>query len=128
MKRAGGCCEYCLSQQQFSTQTYSLEHIFPRALGGLSQEDNLALSCKGCNNHKHDKLEALDPLTQELCPLFHPRAQSWDDHFAWSEDYTRVIGKTPTGRATVSALKLNRDGVVNLRHVLFRVGEHPPYR
>jgi hypothetical protein len=37
-----------------------------------------------------------------------------------------VIGTTPTGRATVEELKLNRDGVVNLRRVLVVVQLHPP--
>lgn len=42
------------------------------------------------------------------------------------EDYTHVPGVTPIGRATVEALQLNREGVVNLRWVLFLVGLHPP--
>jgi hypothetical protein len=50
----------------------------------------------------------------------------WSEHFAWNEDYSRVIGLTPTGRATVETLHLNRQGVVNLRRVLFLVGMHPP--
>jgi hypothetical protein len=48
------------------------------------------------------------------------------DHFAWSDDFTLVIGLTPTGRATVEKLQLNRSGLVNLRRVLRAVGEHPP--
>jgi hypothetical protein len=37
-----------------------------------------------------------------------------------------VMGTTPTGRATVEELKLNREPVVNLRRVLVDVGLHPP--
>jgi hypothetical protein len=37
-----------------------------------------------------------------------------------------VIGLTPTGRATVNELNLNRSGLINLRRVLFACGEHPP--
>ena len=37
-----------------------------------------------------------------------------------------MIGLTPTGRATVETLRLNREGVVNLRRILFLVGLHPP--
>lgn len=40
----------------------------------------------------------------------------------------RIIGLTPTGRASVIALQLNRDGVVNLRQALFTLGKHPPKR
>lgn len=38
----------------------------------------------------------------------------------------QIIGLTPTGRATVEALRLNRPEVVNLRRLLFAHGEHPP--
>lgn len=42
------------------------------------------------------------------------------------EKYTLVIGRTPTGRATVEKLQLNREGVVNLRRLLVTMGQHPP--
>jgi hypothetical protein len=58
--------------------------------------------------------------------LFHPRRQRWADHFAWSHGGTRVLGLTPVGRATVEALQLNREPLVNLRRVLVEAGEHPP--
>ena len=59
-------------------------------------------------------------------PLFHPREQRWEEHFTWNSDFTLIIGLTPTGRATISALQLNRSGLVNLRRVLYAIGEHPP--
>ncbi|WP_088892540.1 HNH endonuclease [Leptolyngbya ohadii] len=126
VERAKGCCEYCMSQMEFATQAFSVEHILPHTRGGSSEPENLALSCQGCNNHKFTKTEGFDPLTQETVPLFHPREQQWRDHFTWNEDYTIVIGLTPTGRATVNELCLNRSSVVNLRRVLFSCGEHPP--
>lgn len=43
-----------------------------------------------------------------------------------SERDTRIVGKIPTGRATVEALELNHSGVVNLRRVLYAMNEHPP--
>jgi hypothetical protein len=125
-ERAAGCCEYCRSQLRFAPQPFSVEHIRPREQGGTTSLDNLALSCQGCNNHKYTKTEALDPISGQVAPLFHPRQQEWLEHFAWNEDYSLVIGITPVGRATVAALKLNRSGVVNLRRILFELGEHPP--
>jgi hypothetical protein len=59
-------------------------------------------------------------------PLYHPRQQHWHDHFAWNNDFTLIIGLTPTGRATIQALHLNRSELVNLRRVLYAMGEHPP--
>jgi hypothetical protein len=37
-----------------------------------------------------------------------------------------IIGRTAVGRATIAALHLNREGVVELRKALIVVGEHPP--
>lgn len=124
--RAKQCCEYCDSQVKFATESFSVEHIIPRIKEGKTELDNLALSCQGCNNFKHTKTEGLDPITGKIVPLFHPRQQGWQDHFAWDDDYTLIVGITPTGRATVKELKLNRSGLLNLRRVLFAMGEHPP--
>lgn len=125
-ERAQGCCEYCRSQVQYATQPFSVEHILPRAKGGTTTLDNLALACQGCNNHKYAKIEARDPVSARMAPLYHPRRDRWNEHFAWSDDYLHILGLTPTGRATIAALFLNREGVVNLRHLLYGNGKHPP--
>lgn len=88
--------------------------------------ENLALACQGCNNHKYVKTEGKDSVSLQVVPLFHPRQQRWRDHFTWNDDYTLIIGLTPTGRATVNTLRLNRETLVNLRRVLYMMGEHPP--
>ncbi len=124
--RAQGACEYCRSQSRFATQSFSVEHIIPRTSGGTTTDANLALSCQGCNNHKYNKTEGTDPVKGAPVALFHPRSQRWSEHFAWSPDAAMIVGLTPTGRATVEALRLNREGLVNLRRVLFTAGEHPP--
>jgi HNH endonuclease len=126
IERASHRCEYCQSQMRYATQRFSIEHIQPKAKGGTDDLENLALSCQGCNNHKFTRTEARDAATGLLAPIYHPRAQTWLTHFAWSDDFTLVIGLTPTGRASVDALQLNRDGVVNLRRALHALGEHPP--
>lgn len=125
-ERANGCCEYCRSQVRFAIQSFSIEHIIPRSQGGETVMDNLALSCQGCNNHKYNKTEGCDPVSGDLVPLYHPRNQQWSNHFVWNDDFTLIIGLTPTGRATVEALQINREGVVNLRRVLYTLGQHPP--
>ena len=125
-ERARGCCEYCRSQARFAIQPFSIEHIIPKSLGGESTIDNLALACQGCNNHKYNKTGERDPVAGNIVALYHPRQQRWNEHFAWNDDFTIIIGLTPTGRATVEALQLNREGVVNLRRVLYAMGEHPP--
>ena len=125
-QRAGDCCEYCKSQAAFSTQSFSIEHIIPLSKEGTNNPDNLALACQGCNGHKYNKTAGVDPASGNPAPIFHPREQSWEDHFSWNEDFTEIIGLDASGRATVSLLRLNRQGLVNLRRVLFQLGEHPP--
>lgn len=126
VQRAAGCCEYCRSQARFSPDPFSIEHILPRSSGGTDTSTNLALACQGCNSRKYTDIEAIDPVSGEMVPLYHPRQQRWTHHFAWNENFTLVLGLTPTGRATVDKLQLNREGLVNLRRVLQTVGEHPP--
>ncbi len=107
-------------------QSFAVEHIVPLSQGGLTMLDNLALACQGCNNHKYNKQVSIDPVNNLPAPLFHPRQQWWHEHFCWNDDFTLVIGLSPTGRATVDGLRLNRPGLVNLRRVLFAAAEHPP--
>jgi 5-methylcytosine-specific restriction endonuclease McrA len=125
-ERAKGRCEYCQSPVDFATQSFSVEHIIPVSRGGEAILDNLALACPGCNSHKYTRIVAPDSVTGAPVPLYNPRSQRWQDHFRWNEDFTRIVGVTPTGRATVGALQMNRPGVVNLRRVLFATGGHPP--
>lgn len=126
VERANNSCEYCRYPGKYAPQTPPVDHVIPQDAGGETTLENLALSCQGCNGHKATKTTALDPVTEQMVPLFHPRQQRWEEHFAWSEDYLQITGLTPTGRATVEALQLNREGLMNLRRVLYAVGEHPP--
>lgn len=124
--RARGCCEYCLCPVSHAVSSFCIEHIIPVEKGGPTAAENLALSCQGCNSHKFTKTEAIDPLTKQPVSLFHPRVQQWPEHFTWNQDCSLVIGLTPTGRATIEALRMNRPGVINLRQALYAVGKHPP--
>jgi hypothetical protein len=124
--RAKGRCEYCQCQEDFATESFSIEHIIPVAADGETELDNLAFACQGCNSHKYTKTNAPDPADDQIAPLFHPRQHRWEEHFCWSEDFLEIIGLTATGRATVAALKLNRHRVVNLRRAMYVLGEHPP--
>ncbi len=127
-RRAKGFCEYCLSPEEYCPDSFTIEHTMPRARGGTNELSNLAYSCQGCNNRKFTRIEALDPASGATVPLYNPRQQHWSDHFKWTEDSSLIIGLTPTGRATIARLSLNRPGVVNLRRVLHAFGKHPPSR
>ena len=102
--RASGLCEYCRCPELFSTELFSVEHIYPISREGKTELKNLALSCMGCNGHKYTKIEAIDPASGKLVDLFHPRKQLWQDHFEWGADFLEVIGITPEGRANPNAI------------------------
>lgn len=126
IERAQGRCEYCQCRADHATETFAVEHIIPLSRGGQTELLNLALACSGCNGHKYNRIVGTDPLNNEAATLFHPRRERWREHFGWNEDYTRVIGLTPIGRATVAALQMNRAAVINIREVLYWAGKHPP--
>ena len=119
-------CGYCLSPQRFVMGSLEVEHLIPRAKGGSDEEDNLWLSCSLCNRYKGAQISATDPLTGHDAPLFNPRHDNWDEHFRWSADGVRIEALTPTGRATVEALKLNNELAVEVRRNWVRAGWHPP--
>ncbi len=124
--RAHGLCEYCFSPAMYSPGAFSVDHIIPSSLGGETVPDNLAYCCNGCNGHKFNKTHFVDPLTNQITRLYHPRQLQWGDHFKWSEDDLLILGITPIGRATVELLQVNRLSNINLRGLLKTAGLHPP--
>ena len=119
-------CAYCLSSQSYSNAKLEIEHIIPKFCNGSDDESNLCLSCRLCNSYKSTQTQAVDPTSKLVVSLFNPRAQLWHEHFQWSRDGVRVIGKTDIGRATVEALQLNNEIAINVRRNWVSVGWHPP--
>lgn len=103
-----------------------VDHIHPKALGGADRSDNLCAACYRCNEYKGANAHDSDPATGELVPLFNPRTQVWPEHFAWANGGTHIVGLTPTGRATVLALRLNNEYVVEARVLWIARRWHPP--
>jgi hypothetical protein len=113
-QRAGSCCEYCqLRQSDSPFRTFHIDHIRPRKHGGGDDVTNLALACDRCSLHKGYNLTGIDEETGQIVPLFDPRAQTWDDHFRF--EGVRIIGLTPTGRATVRVCRMNSPRRLRLR-------------
>ena len=124
LHRAGGRCEYCGLSQAGQEARFHVDHIHPRAEGGLTALENLALACVSCSLRKGARRTASDPLTGKSEPIFHPRRQAWSEHFQWKG--CRVVGRTPTGRATVDGLKMNRMLAQSIRAEETLRGRHPP--
>src|SRR5215471_13636674 len=77
-ERAGNRCEYCqLHQDDSPLAVLHVEHIIPKKHGGSDDPDNLALACIDCNLHKGPNLTGIDPETNEVTELFHPRHHWW---------------------------------------------------
>ena len=124
VERASNRCEYCFLSQEGQAATFHIDHVTPLAEGGQTEEDNLALACVSCSLRKAARLKATDPATGEEATIYNPRHQDWHDHFRW--DSVRVVGLTPTGRATVAALAMNRPIILEIRAEETLLERHPP--
>ncbi len=116
-ERATAVCEYCRLPQSEQEATFHIDHVHPTVSGGATRLNNLALACVTCSLSKAARISVRDSATGQLVPIFHPRRDLWSDHFEWTAQW-RVAGLTPIGRATVSALKMNRPAIVAIRRLL----------
>lgn len=113
-KRAANSCEYCqLRQSDQPAFALHIEHVIPRKHGGSDNEHNLALACRRCNFSKGPNLASVESETGDLIPLFNPRKDHWDEHFAFQG--AEILGITATGRVTVSVLGMNDRERIRLR-------------
>jgi hypothetical protein len=123
-QRARRGCEYCgLPEHADPYETFHIEHVIARQHGGDDDLTNLAWSCSRCNHRKGTNLSSRDPESGVIVELYHPRKQSWDEHFAMRG--ARIIGLTPGGRATVRLLNFNDSRRVRLRRELIDQGAFP---
>ena len=86
----------------------------------MSEDDNLAFACADCNLHKSADLAGIDPKTNRVTRLFHPRRDSWAKHFKWNGPV--LLGKTSIGRATTLSLAINQRRRVEFRRQLMIEG------
>lgn len=122
-QRAAERCEYCHLSQLALSARFHVEHIVAKQHRGADELSNLALACPFCNRFKGPNLSAIDPQTNQVVPIFHPRHDRWEDHFETSG--ITIVGLTPTGRATVLLLEMNDDNRLQIRGALQESGEWP---
>jgi len=102
-ERAAHRCEYCLAPEAIFNFPFEVEHIVPPGRGGTDALSNYALSCRCCNVFKAEYIEASDPETGQLVPLFNPRQNGWAEHFqlnrtsATLEASHRLAGRQSAG-------------------------------
>lgn len=130
-QRAKFRCEYCHYPELLSSAPLSVDHIQPKSLGGSDEPNNLALACRRCNERRYNFITGIDPTTEIEASLFNPRQEQWASHFIWSADSLKILGTTPTGRATCNRLDLNDDRreepFIQNSRALWRAAQlHPP--
>ena len=123
-RRAADCCEYCHMPQRFDDAPFEIDHIIAASHGGPKRASNLCLACFSCNSFKGPNLAGVDPKTRKVVALYHPRRHKWAWHFRW--DGPCLVGRTPTGRATIATLRINLDHRLAHRQELIDEGAFPP--
>jgi hypothetical protein len=123
-ERANAQCEYCRFPQTASLFAFEMEHIIAEKHDGITEAENLALSCPCCNRFKGSDIGSIDPQTQQLTPFFHPRRQEWSDHFQLEGGI--IVPLTPEGRVTAKILQFNLSERILEREQLSSVGAYPP--
>lgn len=121
--RAADHCEYCQLSQAGQEATFHIDHVTPTLAGGETVSNNLALACVSCSLRKGAKQKGIDPDTGSEAPLYHPRRDNWRAHFRWES--VVLVGLTATGRATVTALEMNRPIILSIRREEKLLGRHP---
>ncbi len=121
--RSEGRCEYCLLAQMVVAHKHEPDHIIPKQHEGQTTADNLALACARCNRYKGYNVGSFDPASGQLVPFFHPRRQTWAEHFYL--DGAIIQPLTPEGRVTAKMLHFNDAERIEERLRLIEVGLYP---
>ncbi len=119
--RADLTCEYCLHPEGDGLFAHEVEHVVAEKHRGETVSENLALACALCNKYKGTDLSSIDPETDQIERLFHPRKDRWQDHFTLNEDGS-ISPVSSIGRVTVFLLRLNRSECVEIREIQIRAG------
>jgi len=119
--RAAGCCEYCHFPESLSFLPFQVDHIIAEKHSGPTVESNLAWSCYYRNSFKGPNISGWDPDSDQIVRLFHPRRDTWNEHFFWQGP--TLVGRTAIGRVTILVLDINHPDAVAVRKRLLEIDE-----
>lgn len=92
VKRDKSTCQYC--GQKLSASEITMDHVLPKAKGGITSFTNCVVSCKPCNGLKADKT----PEQANMVLLKRPAHPSFIDHFIvnspegyWHEEWSMYL-------------------------------------
>ena len=107
--RAEGLCEYCLLHESDAFFPHQIDHIISEKHGGATETDNLALSCGNCNRLKGSDIASFVPGTSNLVRFFHPRTDTWSEHFALTGNGVFLEALSDVGAATAHIFGFNEE-------------------
>ncbi len=123
--RAAHHCEYYHAPELIFNFPFEVEHIVPLSRGGEDTESNLALACRSCNLRKGTRISGVDIQSGNQAQFFHPRKDTWEEHFQVDTGTGTVTGTTPVGRVTVASLEMNSQAQVIARQLWIRLSLFP---
>lgn len=74
-----------------------------------------------CNKYKGSDIASVDPDTQKIVPLYHPRQNRWSEHFRLNG--AEFVPRTPMSRVTIQLLQLNHPDRIEERKLLVMAGK-----
>jgi len=114
--RSGGICEYCQFAEENSFDPFQVDHIIAEKHRGPSVESNLAWSCFYCNTYKGPNVAGWIAETGAIVRLYHPRKDTWSDHFQWNGPM--LVNRSDVGSVTIDVLRMNHPDALAVRRVL----------
>lgn len=115
IREQGHLCCYCgILNPSNHGADWTAEHVVPKKLHPvfLFTTNNIAVSCRECNQAKADKETLVDPLastypmSSDEFFVVHPHFDAWSDHIVRVEFTYAALSKK--GSWTIKACKLNR--------------------
>ena len=95
IKRDRSCCQYC--SVKLSPSKVTIDHVLPRAHGGITSFTNCVVSCHPCNNSKADKTPEQAGLVLCRKPT-HPSFSAYNVisnvQENWHDDWDDFLGRT----------------------------------
>lgn len=104
-ERADHTCEYCKIKEQDTALGCAIDHIISLKHGGSNEAENLAYACVFCNRYKGSDIGSIIWETKEFVRFYHPRWDSWHEHFEQKDDFIHPL--TPIGIVTAKILGFN---------------------
>ena len=93
-ERARFRCEYCLLPEALVSTPFQFDRIIAQFHDGPTVAENLAHACFHCNNFIGPNVAGVDPATDEIIRLFHPRRDGRAELFGQNQT-ARSAGVRP---------------------------------